>query len=553
MYNRLLTVTALCLFAFTVVLAQGTVVPPVPTDLTAALSPEAAIPVVKLGWNVPAGTWGFIVYRSVDDSSHFQKLAMTNTTVYFDRTVTPDHVYFYYVTSVALGSDNRMTQSGPSNIAWVRVGITPDRPIGVIAGKVTDDSTGKPIRGVRVLFYRMRATITASVVVDPPSAVTDADGFYATKLETGRYKVKAEPAPWMPPGPPPYLAEWFDNKPDMATGDWVTVIQNASTPVDFGLSRVLIPTIPKGTIAGKVTDDATQKPIPGMLIRFFKKGPSITNWQPVATTDSLGRYAMVLDTGVYFVKTESLRMSPIDYIMEWFDNVTDPAKATPITVKAGSTFEANFGLGKPVPPTYATIEGYVTDTLGNPLRRATVAIMHPLQELDAVGATSLTTPGMGDESMDVEGVGYCRGVVWKGYTDSMGYYKARVISERAYIAMAAKWGYVPEYYDNKPNPLLRISSRSRPTSRASTSRLQRIRSCTTPSAVSCATPPAMKSPHASCSFRLTPCSPVCRYGSATRIPPVRTHLATYASGHTLCLLCLSANTPLPSTRRGRLA
>ncbi|GEM_PF-4433773 len=163
---------------------------------------------------------------------------------------------------------------------------------------------------------------------------------------------------------------------------------------------------------------------------------------------------MLLDTGVYLLKTESLRMSPIDYIHEWFDNVTDPAKATPVAVRAGSTFEANFGLSKLVPPTYATIEGYVTDTLGNPLRRATVAIMHPLQVLDAVNAASLTTPGTGDESMDVEGVGYCRGVVWKGYTDSLGFYKARVISDRAYIAMAAKWGYRAEYYDNKPNPLL---------------------------------------------------------------------------------------------------
>ena len=454
MKNRLRIVTALCLLTFSGMLAQGTL-PPVPTELTAALSSDATIPVVKLGWNVPAGTWGFIIYRSVDDSSHFQKLGMANTTVYYDRTVSSGHTYFYYVTSVAFSTtDTRLIQSGPSNIAWVRVGPTPERPIGVIAGTVADDTTGKPIRGVRVLFYRIRSSLTAAVVVDPPSAITDSLGFYAAKLDTGRYKVKAEPAPWMPPGPPPYVAEWFDNKPDMVSADMVAVIPNASVKADFGLSRVLIPTIPRGTITGKVIDDATHEPLPGIMIRFFRKGPSITNWQPVATTDSLGVYTMLLDTGVYLLKTESLRMSPIDYIHEWFDNVTDPAKATPVAVRAGSTFEANFGLSKPVPPTYATIEGYVTDTLGNPLRRATVAIMHPLQILDAANAASLTTPGTGDESMDVEGVGYCRGVVWKGYTDSLGYYKARVISDRAYIAMAAKWGYRAEYYDNKPNPLL---------------------------------------------------------------------------------------------------
>lgn len=454
MKNRLLIVTALCLLAFSGMLAQGTL-PPVPTDLTAALSSDATIPLVKLAWNVPAGTWGFIIYRSVDDSSHFQKLGMANTTVFYDRAAMPGHTYFYYVTSVALSTtDTRLIQSGPSNIAWIKVGSTPERPIGVIAGTVTDDTTGKPIRGVRVLFYRIRASITPAVVVDPPSAITDSLGFYAAKLDTGRYKVKAEPAPWMPPGPPPYAAEWFDNKPDMVSADIVTVISNTSVKADFGLSRVLIPTIPRGTITGKVVDDATQAPIPGILIRFFKKGPSITNWQPVAITDSFGVYTMLLDTGVYLLKTESLRMSPIDYVHEWFDNVTDPAKATPVAVKPGSTFRADFGLSRPVPPAYATIEGYVTDTLGNPLRRATVAIMHPLQILDAANATYLTTPGTADESMEVEGVGYCRGVVWKGYTDSLGFYKARVISDRAYIALAAKWGYIPEYYNNKPNPLL---------------------------------------------------------------------------------------------------
>jgi hypothetical protein len=56
--------------------------------------------------------------------------------------------------------------------------------------------------------------------------------------------------------------------------------------------------------------------------------------------------------------------------------------------------------------------------------------------------------------MDVEGVGFCQGVVWKGYTDTLGNYKARVLAGKAYIAMASKWGYIPEYFDGKPNPLL---------------------------------------------------------------------------------------------------
>jgi hypothetical protein len=61
---------------------------------------------------------------------------------------------------------------------------------------------------------------------------------------------------------------------------------------------------------------------------------------------------------------------------------------------------------------------------------------------------------MDAETFDVDGIGYCRGVVWSGRTDSSGNFKARVLSGHAYIALAAKFGYLPEYYDNKTNPLL---------------------------------------------------------------------------------------------------
>ncbi|MCC6397793.1 MAG: carboxypeptidase regulatory-like domain-containing protein, partial [Bacteroidetes bacterium] len=454
MKRHVLLVAALCLAGIAAVWAQGTV-PPVPTDLTAVLYTDPAegarlMPSVKLDWNAPDGEWGYVVYRSVDDSVQFQKLAMTNTTMYYDHTVRGGHTYFYYVTSVMIGTGNQMVQSGPSNIAFIQIGDTVNRPTGVIAGTVTDDSTGDPLRGIRISFSRLRGYTTLSL----PFAITDSMGMYSAKLDTGTYKVKAEPAPWMPPDPPPYRAEWFDDKPDWESADPVQVMENASTPADFGLSRVLIPTRPKGTVTGTVIDDATQLPIPGILIKFMKKGPVTVNWQPVAVTDSLGVYTMVLDTGIYFLKTGSMRMSPIDYIHEWYDNVTDPSLATPVQVEENSTFEANFGLGMPVPPVYVNIEGFVTDTLGNPLRRASVAILRSLQKIAATNALSYAHAGYAEENVEVEAVGYCRGVVWKGFTDSLGYYKARVIADTSYIALAAKWGFIPEYFDNKSSPLL---------------------------------------------------------------------------------------------------
>ena len=190
------------------------------------------------------------------------------------------------------------------------------------------------------------------------------------------------------------------------------------------------------------------------MVRSFPRGMTILKLSPMAMTDSLGVYTMKLDTGTYLLKTESLRMSPIDYIMEWFDNVTDVTKATPVAVKEGATSEANFDLAKPVPPSYTTVEGTVTDTLGAPLRCATVVIMRSLQDLSTSSALTFASPLSDDESMDVEGIGYCRGVVWKGLTDSLGRYKVRLMAGRPYIAMAAKWGYVTEYFNNRSTPLL---------------------------------------------------------------------------------------------------
>jgi 5-hydroxyisourate hydrolase-like protein (transthyretin family) len=450
MTSRILFIAALALVMLAVGFGQ-VVTPPVPTNLTAMLTTDAT-PAVKLAWGVPSGTWGFLVYRSVDDSLHFGKLAMVNSTVYVDHTVKAGHIYFYYVSSLGMNTSSTPAQSGPSNIAWVSIGGTTERPVGMIAGKVTDDSTGKPIAGVRILFSPLRPMIMTTIVM--PSTVTDSLGAYTMKLDTGAYKVHAEPAPWMPPSPPPYIPEWYNNKKDYQSADPVQVSANASTEANFGLSRVLIPTVPKGTITGKIVDATTGNPLAGMMVRSFRKSNSVTRVMPVAVTDSLGIYSMKVDTGTYLLKTESLRMSAIDYIMEWYDNVTDATKATPVAVADGATVTANFDLAKPVPPVYATVEGTVTDTLGNPLRRATVVIMRSLSAQASTSALALVSNGHDGDRGDVEGIGYCRGMFWKGTTDSAGHYKATLIQDTTYIAMAAKWGYLPEYYNNQPTPLL---------------------------------------------------------------------------------------------------
>ena len=451
MAKRYFTAAA-CILLITALGMGQVTTPPAPTNLTATQTSDLS-PAAKLAWTAPAASYGFVVYRSITDTTHFEKIAATNAPVYVDHAVKVGYAYYYYVTAIAMmNSSVKPVESAPSNIAGISF-TAAERAIGMITGAVTDDSTGKPIPGVRILFYRMRASVTT---IDIPWVVTDSLGNYAAKLDTGTYKINAQPAPWMPPGPPSYQAEWYNNKKEMSAADPVQVMQNASVVANFGLSRPTPPVVLKGTISGKVIDDSTALPIRNILVRFYSKVPTATNWQPSAVTDSLGMYSAKVDTGTYFVRAEgSLTPSLVPmYQPEWFDNVTEVAQATPVVVTTGSKFTANFGLARYVRPTYVSIQGTVTDTLGQPLRRATVVILRSFQEVTALTATASLIVGADVASLDVDGVGFCRGVVWSGPTDSLGKYQARVLTGHGYIALAAKWGYVPEYYNNKPDPLL---------------------------------------------------------------------------------------------------
>ncbi len=439
--------------------------PPTPVDLKAELVPSLIPAVVKLSWTAPAGPWGYIVYRSEGDSLHFKAIARVNATVYYDNLFLPQKDQYYAVTSFVVGPDMQKVESPRSAVVRVPFGPSPTNGQGIIAGTVLDDTTGKPMRSVAIRFYRVSPGVMMRVA---PYVMTDSLGHYKALLDTGTYKIHAEPAPYMPPGPPAYVPEWYDNVAEMSAATSVILGQGKTVTADFGLSRFKVPVRSTGVIIGKVFDDATQKPIAGVFVRFFGKNiitpmtlPSVNPassvvYPPAAITDSLGVYQARLDTGVYLVRADAPMISAWvgGYQSEWFDNVTDPSKATSVHVTPGSTLPADFGLSKIVPPSAVTIEGTVTDTLGNPLSRATVVIMRTLQELDLTSARTGAMSGPAEESMDIEAVGYCPGVLWQGLTDSVGHYRAKVLSGRSYIALASKWGYLPEYYDNKRNPML---------------------------------------------------------------------------------------------------
>jgi len=411
------------------------------------------MPGVRLTWEAPLGPWGFRIYRSVNDAVDFKVIGMSPMLGFLDHAVEPGNTYSYYVTSVTIGTSNTLVESAPSDTVSIDIPVRPPRVTGMIRGTVTDDTTGLPIAGVSISFIRVSGPVLS---VKPPHVVTGPDGVYEAKLDTGTYKIFAEPPPWMPPAPPPYRAEWYDNAPDMASATPVSVPENAEVVADFGLSRIVPPDRPKGTIRGTVIDDITQAPIPRVKILFFRKDTPWA-WLPHAYTDEAGTYKALLDTGTYFIRAQpQWDCTWIDalpkYRPEWYDDVLELRDATPVGVTPGSEYVADFGLSR-VETTRASIEGKVTDEEGVPIRRAMVAILIPPQQLGGLlSPVGEFAGGVGD-GVSLEGLGYCRGVVWKGLTDSLGMFRARVATGRSYIAVAAKWGYVPEFYDNKTDPL----------------------------------------------------------------------------------------------------
>jgi hypothetical protein len=324
----MLAVAVVCLL--TAAPAQVPTPPPTPGNLVATPVP-GTVAAVKLTWETPAGPWLQEVYKSVDDTLHFQPIAMIPGRMFTDHQIMPGHVAYYGVTSVVM-QNNGFLESAMSNVVSFSVAPPPPRPKGVISGTVVDDSTGLPIRHAQIRFFRL---------------------------------------------------------------------------------------------------------------------PSPVNMTPMAVTDSTGHYLAVLDTGVYLVKAAAMSSSPVlpPYLPEFFDNAPDPSTATPVAVAESSLFVADFGLSRVVPPTFATVTGTVTDTLGNPLRGASVVFLRPLQE--GVASDALADEQKTEEPVYVEDFGYTPSVLWRGRTDSLGHYHARVVSGRSYIAMAVKLGFEPEFYNNK--------------------------------------------------------------------------------------------------------
>jgi 5-hydroxyisourate hydrolase-like protein (transthyretin family) len=399
--------------------------PPAPANLTVQIAPNAVGALLQ--WEASPGAHGYKVFRAVDSSVHFQRIATVQALSFVDHLVGRGHVYHYHVRAF-----NSAGESGPSNMVSFSL---PPPVLGTIAGMVVDDSTNLPVTGVRIAFYRTIQPNTMPVRV----AFTDSLGSYSTELDTGRYLLYASKHG--------YRAEWYDDSPQPGSATPVVVSEGTTVTANFGLS-VFTPQPPhiQGTIAGLILDDSTGLPIGGVRIRFYRGNGHV--FPREARTDSLGMYSADLDTGRYLVYATKFGYRP-----EWYDNAPNRQNATPVVVSQNAMSVANFGLAPLAPPHSVSVSGTVNDSVsGVPIAGAFVLIARTHEGLRTIGDLNGIPGGLPSEIYDGPN-GRIHGVVWSGRTDQDGNYAATVRADFTYIAAASSPGYFREWYLDKSTPI----------------------------------------------------------------------------------------------------
>jgi lysozyme family protein len=228
------------------------------------------------------------------------------------------------------------------------------------------------------------------------SATSDASGNYSfVGLQTGNYRVWA-----MATG---YITEYYNNVHDYYSATPVSITAPNNTPnINFTLDL-------GATISGRVylSDDTT--PIAGAYVSAGLIGSGYSYGESTFS-DANGNYTIVgLPTGNYRVSA-----SATGYFTEYYNNVDESSKATPVSVTApNNTSNINFTLDLG-----ATISGRVYLSDG-------------------------TTPIAGAW---VIGSGYSYG--GSAYSDASGNYSFVGLQTGNYRVWAGATGYLTEYYNN---------------------------------------------------------------------------------------------------------
>jgi len=338
-----------------VVLAQ---VPSAPTHLVVSTMMGGA----ALEWDTSAHAIGYKVYRSIDTMA-FGEIGIVERHSFVDFFVYPRFTYRYYVTALNLAGE-----STPSDTVEFMVGPPPPPPgFGVIKGMVADSSSGAPINGAIVQFFkpfrawRMRFERT------------DTAGNYFARLDSGRYLMRAEA--------PGYFPKWYNNVDVPDSGSLVTVGPHDTATVNFTLHAIHPPLF--AHVSGSVTD-TSGTPLKGAWVGFMRTHRELLELEHLlhtfgglpgerivipdigqlpgvvwaGRTDSSGNYRGSVIEGLRYV---ALAYKP-GYGLRFFDGKRSPFDADRIYVTRDTT-GINFALPlRSVSPD--SIAGTVVDSTG---------------------------------------------------------------------------------------------------------------------------------------------------------------------------------------------
>lgn len=209
-----------------------------------------------------------------------------------------------------------------------------------------------------------------------------------------------------------------------------------------------------GRIDGRVMDSLTTRPIGGVQIGVYRSTSLATPVQ-MLMSDGSGHFRAELDSGTYVIKAQPpANGMPTDYRMEWYNNAADASSAMMLRVNESSRYDISIDLAPMVIPDPIGVHGTVMDSSGSPLAGARVYVLRSIQEMEDRHSHGGHGSDDSHEQWEIEDHGRAHGVVWQGWTDSMGTYAATVAPGHSYAVLAIKQGYAPQFFDHQADPLM---------------------------------------------------------------------------------------------------
>jgi 5-hydroxyisourate hydrolase-like protein (transthyretin family) len=211
---------------------------------------------------------------------------------------------------------------------------------GQIAGRVTAADTGLPLSGVDVTIYGCGNQSVAT-------AITDSDGRYTTAgLSDGVYRVRFQLSP------SPYVLQYGNNKPDLASADLVAVSAGHLASVDAALSR-------GGQISGRITAAETGAGLSGVYAYIYDGAGRFID---SASTDASGAYVSNgLPSGSYRLRfTPASSSAARAYLETYYNNKPTLATADPVSVVGSATvpgINATLARGGQISGRVTTVDG----------------------------------------------------------------------------------------------------------------------------------------------------------------------------------------------------